>query len=177
MTVWFTSDTHWGHHRILKYCNRPFETIEEMNEKLIENWNKVVKRGDLVYHLGDIAMRMKHDEFVSLFKRLNGMKKLVLGNHDKHLHKNTLSECFVKVDKIMEETIAGKRVVMCHYPLRSWDGQFYGAINLHGHTHGTLNNFPYKDSVDVGVDSWNYTPCNIDQIMALLESRKNHTES
>ncbi|MCB0512609.1 MAG: metallophosphoesterase, partial [Bacteroidetes bacterium] len=80
---WFTSDTHFFHENIIKYCNRPFSSAEEMNEVLIDNWNSVVKPGDIVYHLGDVTMGQKsHGQFSSLWTRLNGRKRLVVGNHD-----------------------------------------------------------------------------------------------
>jgi len=172
MTVWFTSDTHFSHTNIIKYCNRPFSSVVEMNETLVDNWNRVVKKGDVVYHLGDVSMHMNNEQFCQLFSRLHGTKKLVLGNHDRHINKTTLLKCFAKVEHMMSDTVDGTYVIMCHYPLRAWDKQHYGSLCLHGHVHGKLDNCSLKNSIDVGTDSWNFTPCNIDQIRERLTSRK-----
>ena len=76
----FTSDTHFNHGHIIKYCNRPFISMEEMNETIVQNWNKTVKQKDIIYHLGDVCWGLP-DIFL---KKLNGYKILIQGNHDKY---------------------------------------------------------------------------------------------
>lgn len=80
--IFFTSDTHFGHANIIQHCERPFASVEEMTEKLIENWNACVKAGDRVYHLGDFALKLNVSEIESIVRRLHGEKFLVWGNHD-----------------------------------------------------------------------------------------------
>src|SRR5258708_12137402 len=82
MTVYFTSDTHFGHANIIRYCDRPFATVEEMDEAMIANWNAVVGRGDDVWHLGDFGWSRDATRIRSIFHQLNGRKRLVIGNHD-----------------------------------------------------------------------------------------------
>ena len=82
--LFFTSDTHFGHERIIQYCNRPFKDAAEMNEALIRNWNAVVPPDGTVFHLGDFAMGMDQDRTVGILSRLNGTIYLVAGNHDRH---------------------------------------------------------------------------------------------
>ena len=78
--IFFTADTHFGHTNILKLCNRPFDSIEEMNEAMISNWNDRVKGTDTVYIVGDMFFRCEDAETV--LKRLRGKKRLIVGNHD-----------------------------------------------------------------------------------------------
>ena len=79
--VYFTSDTHFGHENIIKWCRRPYSSVEEMNEKLIENWNSVVGPDDIVFHLGDFAFGGS-GLWKEVLSRLNGKKYLIIGNHD-----------------------------------------------------------------------------------------------
>ena len=79
--IFFTADTHWGHRNIIKYCQRPFADVDEMNETLITNWNNSVGKDDIVFHLGDFAMGGSAD-WSRLLDRLNGRIYLILGNHD-----------------------------------------------------------------------------------------------
>ena len=158
MTVFFTSDTHFSHIAILKYCNRPFASVEEMNEKLIANWNSVVKSGDVVYHMGDFAWG-NAEKVAAVFNRLNGHKYLVEGNHDDRTVKR-LSWEWVK--ESYELRYGDKSYILSHYPHRSWNKSFHGARHLFGHCHGTLK--PWGWSFDAGVDCWDYTPISIEQV-------------
>ena len=82
MKLYVTSDTHFNHKNIIKYCNRPFNDVYEMNETLINNWNSVVTPEDIIYHLGDFGFGTK-EELQEIFDRLNGYKYLIMGNHDR----------------------------------------------------------------------------------------------
>ena len=156
MKILFTSDTHFDHDNIIKYCNRPFSSVEEMNETLIENWNKTVSYRDTIYHLGDFIWRPEDD---SILKALNGTIIFIKGNHDrrKSYPRN------IKWHDRLEIKIQGYKIVLDHYPLRSWNGSFHGSWHLYGHCHGTLpedNGF----SCDVGVDVWDYKPVQFEVI-------------
>ena len=83
--IWFTSDLHFGHQNIIKFCNRPWKTVEEMNEGLIANWNSVVKDDDIVFDLGDFAFA-PNSKWKEILSRLNGIHYLILGNHAKYRH-------------------------------------------------------------------------------------------
>lgn len=152
--IFFTSDCHWGHSNIIKFCNRPFSSVEEMNEGLIERWNEVVKPGDIVWSLGDFAF-MPYDNIVEIIKRLNGNLHMVLGNHDQKIAQNRkelLESGLVKEIRDYKELSWNKqRICLFHYGQRAWNGSHYGSWQLFGHTHGDME--PYGKSVDVGVDS------------------------
>lgn len=162
--VWFTSDTHFGHLGIIKLSNRPFANVDEMNEGLIERWNSVVRPGDTVYHLGDFCWRGK-TEFEAIFPRLNGIKHLIWGNHDRTVvrnHPGWASSQFGR-DRLK---VQGQELVLCHYSLRVVPNLKVGTIVLYGHSHGGLPG--HHRTVDVGVDCWNWYPVNMDQIKERL---------
>lgn len=161
MTVFFTSDTHFGHARSIELCRRPFADVVEMRETMIANWNAVVRADDEVYHLGDFAYRCDGAEVERIFDRLNGKKHLIPGNHD------SLSVCtgleWKSVADICPLTVEGQRVVLCHYPLLEWQGYYRQAIHLFGHVHG--NRPGVGRSCDVGVDSWDFRPVRLSEIL------------
>lgn len=151
--VFFTGCTHFGHANIIRLCNRPFSSVEEMDEVLVENWNKTIKKGDTVYHHGDFAYKGKasHDEYLS---KLNGNILLIQGNHDPSRWGQPYRE--LKLDK--------KLIVMMHYPIEEWNGYFRGAIHTHCHTHKP-DLVSAKRRFNVGVDSCNYTPISLEEIL------------
>lgn len=176
--VFFTSDTHFSHKKIIDFCNRPFSSIDEMNEKLIENWNSVVSKDSIVFHLGDFAFSSNWSQFVS---RLNGYKFLIFGNHDLRDWKNTFENLFDGVDREYNITIDNQKIVLSHYPLLCWQGcnkQTNPTWNLHGHIHSGPNisgddpdNRRYKlyklpNQYDCGVDNNDFKP------ISFLEIRK-----
>lgn len=169
--IWVTSDTHFGHRQIIQYCARPFSSREEMDEKLVENWNKRVKPKDDVYHLGDFCFgsRARCEE---LLEKLNGKIHLILGNHDKAIWKTeSLRDRFVWVKDLHTLKWAGNRYILCHYPLLTWEGAHRGVYHLHGHSHGNLR-APETTRLDMGVDCWDYAPVDIDTIAETLSERK-----
>lgn len=160
MTFFFTSDTHFGHENIISFCNRPWNTAEEMDEALIENWNKVVSPKDTIYHLGDFAWQASPQRLKSILSRLNGHKHLILGNHDKRKphEKSTLWESVNDYFFLKKEMVA-----LFHYPIMEWDCFYHGAIHLYGHTHKKLENMS-DNSYHVGVDTNNYAPISLEEI-------------
>lgn len=169
--VFFVSDTHFGHANIIKYCNRPFESLQHMDDSMIENWNKVVKPGDLVYHLGDFALvRQPHDVYDKYSKHLNGQKILVYGNHDRWKKtKHPSNYGFVKIVPYLEIEIKEQKITLCHYAMKTWNGSHRGRWNLHGHSHGSLPRDYACHQLDVGVDVWGYTPVSFDRIKAEMQ--------
>jgi calcineurin-like phosphoesterase family protein len=161
--TFFSSDHHFFHSKIIENCSRPFKNIEEMNEILISNWNKVVSTKDTIYYLGDFGFG-KVDSLLHIFKRLNGNKILAgIGNHDK---KQVIKLPWGSIHNMLEVKVKEHIIQLCHYPFRSWNKSFHGSWALSGHTHGTLK--PFGFSCDVGVDCWNYTPVNIETIEVLF---------
>ena len=175
--MFFISDTHFGHKNIIKYSNRPFGSVEEMNRALIENWNKVVGPKDEVWHLGDFAF-MKYDDFKNVVRQLHGVKRLILGNHDKNIihNRNNLlnSGLFASIQNYAEIYAGGQMIVLFHYGQRVWNKSHHGSIMLYGHSHGSLP--PFGKSVDVGVDckeiTAEYRPVSIDEVLAYMAKRE-----
>jgi calcineurin-like phosphoesterase family protein len=176
-TIWFTSDSHFSHTNIIRYCNRPFADVEQMNEMMISNWNAKVKHTDTVYHLGDLIFSHKKDVTVNLLRRLNGTKFIIWGNHDKHKDL-IINAGFIDCGSLHEVTVPlggnnlVQKVVLCHYPLASWNGAHHGILHLHGHCHGTLPFDKTLNRMDVGVDNFNYSPVNIEEIRVKLSQMR-----
>lgn len=166
MTVWFTSDSHFGHAGILSdrmAKPRPFPSIEAHDEALIAAWNNRVRAGDQVWHLGDFAYGASAQHCRDAFSRLNGKKHLVWGNHDSARVRSLPWEsqqerALVTVDQVS--------IVLSHYAQRVWYGQHRGALHLYGHSHGALPGT--ATSLDVGVDCWDWRPVRLAEILEAL---------
>jgi len=167
MSIFFSSDVHLGHANIIKFCDREFDSVEDMNEILIENWNKTVKQNDFIYFLGDLTMSKK--KVAEYLDRLNGKIHFIYGNHDRSTrkiiknHKNVIS-----AKDLMVMNINKQAITLCHYAMRVWNKSHYGAIHCYGHSHGTIP--PYKNSMDVGVDSafqllGEYRPFSLEEVL------------
>ena len=160
--VLFTSDTHFGHAAVINLCNRPFTSVDEMDQEIVERWNAAVRPGDTVWHLGDFAHKCRPDRVNWIFSRLNGTKHLIVGNHDKRPAKEL---GWKSVHDLVELDVAGQRIVLCHYAMRTWPGAGPRgkAIHLHGHSHGSMPGS--RHSLDVGVDSVGFTPLRLGNIL------------
>ena len=136
---YFISDTHFGHKNCLAFDNRPFKTIEEHDEFMIQTWNEVVGIDDDVYILGDISWH-NNSKTIEIFKQLNGRKHLIKGNHDGGLLKNaTLRSLFVEITDYKELDIGnGKSVILSHYPIPCFKNHYYGWYHLYGHVHNSF---------------------------------------
>lgn len=161
MNIWFTSDTHYGHANVIKYCNRPFDDVNHMNEALIQNYNEVVRPSDMIFHLGDFAFDREPERF---FRRLNGHIHLVIGNHD---NRKFLRNCpFVWIKDVHYLRDGNERFWLSHYAHLRWPKSHRGTYHLFGHSHGDLKG--YGRSMDVGVDAQNYYPIHIDDVVSDL---------
>ena len=177
--IWFTADTHYDHENIIKYCNRPFNTVEEMNKELVNRWNAVVTENDVVYHLGDVTLR-GWKTARKFFRQVNGHVNVIPGSHDYRWlsQRSNLDGLHVLPPIYTLEFDTGEKYleawVLCHYAMRVWDRSHYGSFHLYGHSHGTLQ--PQGRSLDVGVDCRRYTPVSIDQLRTVLSTRTNPNE-
>lgn len=168
--VLFTADTHFSHANIIKYCDRPFADVNEMNEFLIESWNEKVNKDDTVFHLGDVAFGQVPNA-VALLRRLNGTIQLIKGNHEKvALDANLSLNRFATVKSYQEVRLAGRNFVLFHYPIASWNRQGHGAIHLHGHCHQTYKHL-LTNRIDIGVDGvgYNFSPQTLDEVLELAK--------
>ena len=164
MTIFFTSDTHFGHANIIKHCNRPFSSVEDMDETMITNWNSRVRSNDTVYHLGDFTMK-NGQEALAYESRLNGFIHLIWGNHDRASVRN-MDKVWGSSSYAAEICVDGHHITLCHYAMRVWNHSHHGALMLYGHSHGMLP--PIKNSLDVGVDCWDFAPVTLPEILNRL---------
>ena len=168
MSMYLTADTHFGHQAVINHCNRPFTSADLMDEALVENWNRVVHRRDVVWHLGDFALCHDDQRVARLFHSLNGDKRLVLGNHDldrkRRVHRSVSRLPWTEVCEAAELNHDGARVYLCHYASFAWSAQHHGALHAFGHSHGKLTGLP--GSVDVGVDAQpGYAPVPVEEFV------------
>lgn len=168
---WFTSDTHFGHANVIKHDCRPFLTIDEHDAQLIENWNKVVKPGDCVYHLGDFSWHRKVVDVDKVLGQLNGTKHLVKGNHDEKTV--TRSGLWASVHNYHEISEQGQKIVLFHYRMVVWNRSHHGSWALHGHSHGTLPVLTDRKTFDVGTMLWQYRPISLDEVREEMNKRSN----
>lgn len=152
--TFFVSDCHFWHKNIIQYSNRPFASVDEMNEQMITKWNETVKPDDYVFSLGDFAFA-KIGKIAELLGRLNGQKYFISGNHDEEVLDNKaylLDRGLVKeITAYKEIRIDGQFIILFHYGCRVWNKSHRDSWLLYGHSHGSLP--PFGKSVDVGVDA------------------------
>lgn len=173
--VFFTSDLHCYHKNIIKYCNRPFNSVEEMNQAIIDNWNKVVPEDGIIFVLGDCVFGSR-ELWREIFSQLNGRKYLIRGNHDgkftdKTIFDDELDQKLIKV--VGDPEIPEQFIFLCHYPMLSWPQKERGSWNLFGHVHSINNNFNGCEKLslqqyDVGVDNNNFTPVSFRQVKEII---------
>lgn len=164
----FSSDTHYGHGNIIKFCNRPFDSVRSMDEGLIYSHNKIVEPDDIWWFTGDFSFYRERKQIADILCRLNGKKRFILGNHDEILGDN----------KKYFEDIPGQDLqifpfgsyiqilpdpnspfaVLCHFPFDNWNKSHFGTYHLHGHVHSKNPLIPGKRRMDIGVDGNDYAP-------------------
>jgi calcineurin-like phosphoesterase family protein len=164
--IFFTSDNHFGHAKIIEYCDQPFGSVDEMDEAMIASWNQLVKPKDLVYDLGDVFWWfMPFDRVEIIFKRLNGHKHLIVGNHDVPKVYSRLGWAWVKPVHLLN--VGAKQMIwLSHYAHRTWPKSGSGSWHLFGHAHGVLK--PWGLSCDAGVDSWGFAPVSLETIRPVM---------
>jgi len=161
----YTSDTHLLHERLLGMQPRPFLSIEEHDETIIERWNSVVGEDDIVYHLGDFAFSLKQnaDRVRDIFARLKGRKYLIIGNHDVdkrgNLHPALASlDWAARPEHALRTKDGGHEIYLSHYAARTWPCSGYGAFHFFGHSHGKLPGYGRSRDVGVDVPDVDFTP-------------------
>lgn len=189
----YIADPHWGHKNNMAYDNRPFNSIEENDKALIDNWNSVVGMTDDVYILGDISW-YNSTETIKIIKQLNGNKHLIRGNHDGKILKNPkLQELFVEITDYKEITFDdGSGLILCHYPILAFKNHYYKWIHLYGHVHSTweyeLIDNARLASIEISgkpcrmynvgcMMSWiDYTPRTLTEILNACEQHNNNND-
>jgi len=204
--IYFSSDPHFWHAKVIEYCNRPYSTVEEMNEDMVKKWNEIVKPEDTVYCLGDFSMAFRSVEIYSF--RLNGNRFLVPGNHDflhsyhkRSKNKENQEKWIQKYKDYMWNVLPEQFVLdipgvgtfnLCHHPYagpyelesghdkyEKWRPKDDGRILLCGHVH---NSWKHKFSpngtlmINVGVDVWDFAPVSLDRLAAYIKEVHNDTK-
>lgn len=179
--IYFTSDTHYDHANVIKYSNRPFQHVTEMNEIMIRNNNAIVKSEDTVYHLGDFCFSK---DLVSFKRRLIGNYIHLKGNHDQALDKAKIPYLLYHEIADQNTIVHGRPVKIClfHYPIAVWNKKHYGSFCCHGHSHSNYK-YSYPQSkkhgkiMDVGVDAVakilggkkeDYRPVSLTEVVAWM---------
>ena len=157
MNTWITSDLHFGHKNIMSFCPqsraRFRNDLAYMNEQMVKEWNDLIEPEDTVYILGDVAF-MSGSDAAKMVMRLNGVKILVRGNHDrKTLMDVNFRNAFAEVHEYLDINYNGTKVVMFHYPIAEWDQMHRGSVHLHGHLHGGISGMEKFRCRDMGMDA------------------------
>ena len=167
MNTFFVADTHFGHANVIKFDNRPFATVEDMDAAIIANWNSVVKDKDEVWHLGDFCYRnTKPAEWY--LRQLNGRVHIIWGNHDDKGAKK-IAHLFASAQESKFLRINDQRITLYHYAQRTWRSAHHGAWHLFAHSHGKLPAF--GKSMDVGLMLHNYRPISLDAVAAFMANQ------
>lgn len=167
MKTYITSDIHFSHNNIIKFCNRPYTDKSEMDEDIIKNWNETVTPDDHVYILGDVSFAPQA-RTIEILYRLNGHLHLVKGNHDEVMNHSEIKNRFISFRDYYEMKYQGNLIVMFHFPIAHWNKRHYGSYHLHGHLHGNPSGLKGRIK-DVGMDTNNMKPYLLDDIMSELE--------
>ena len=169
MKKWITSDLHFGHANIMKFCpvtRYGFTDVDHMNESMIAEWNKSVAPEDEVFILGDVAF-LSADKAVAIMDRLNGSKILVAGNHDVKLLKDEdFRNCFKEIHQYLRYNHNGQLVIMFHYPIHEWDQMHRGAVHFYGHVHGGTTGLEKYRARDVAFDATGRVVSDFDAMIA-----------
>lgn len=181
--VFLISDIHFGHSNIVKYDSRPFfndfgePDLGLMHKTILQNWNSVVKKNDVVFYLGDLYF--SNNGIKEYVHRLNGQIHYILGNHDNAKDIAKL-ERFATINDYLEVNIIDKaksnlHFILMHYPILSWNRKHRGSFMVHGHEHMNFSDGEFHKNnriIDVGCNGWNYTPVSYEEIVKRLENIK-----
>lgn len=180
---YFTSDTHFNHENIIKYCKRPFSSIEEHDEALIKNWNDVVPEDGIVFHLGDVGFG-NYNRINDILNQLNGKIYLVIGNHDCGRIVDWHCQRFAGITQQINMKIGKRHIILNHYPMLAFSGAWRGedaTYQLFGHVHTS----PYTDEgldqlrmkmlftsqYDVGVDNNSFKPISWNDVDTIIHNQ------
>ena len=176
--IFFTSDTHFGHRNIIGHCHRPFSSVEEMNEAIIRNWNQVVEKDALVFHLGDFGVGGA-EEWNGWLGRLNGRISLVMGNHDLWTVRKGYDR-FESISIQMLIEVGKQKIHLCHYPFLCYSGAGRKVWQLFGHVHtnllqseqgNSLSGRLFSTQYDVGMDNNHFAPVSFAQVRNIIRKQ------
>lgn len=160
--IWYTADWHFGHANIIRYCDRPFDSVEHMDAAIVRRYVTLVQPEDTVYVLGDCLLG--RGAYLPVIEALPGTKHLISGNHDSRAVRK--ASFWASVGNINEIEDEGRRVLLSHYPDYNYPGKESGVVLLHGHCHGKRGEWPGVKAFDVGVDCTGFRPITLNEVMA-----------
>lgn len=159
---YYTSDLHLSHKNIIEYENRPFDSVKEMNDVIIDNINSRLSPDDELYILGDFTLDIDIRIVGNLIKRIKCKKHLIIGNHDHFARYEELSSLFESVQHYLEIDDEGQKVILFHYPIQNWNGKNHGSVHLYGHVHSKEElQLKEKNAFNVGVDVNDFMPMTL----------------
>ena len=161
---WFISDEHFGHFNIIKFCNRPFISLQEMDDTIIDNHNALVSNTDTVIHAGDFTLKHSYQQANEYIQKLNGKHIFIKGSHDYW--------CSNRYQYMLETTIEKQFMVICHYCMRTWARSHWNSWQLYGHSHGRLDGIGKQ--WDIGVDNNDFKPVSFDQLKIIMDQKSDN---
>lgn len=171
----YISDTHFGHKNIIKHANRPFDTVEDMDEAMMTAWNDTIRPNDTIYFLGDFSFS-KPKLAIELLKSLRGNKVFVSGNHDTKDFRKLIAASGIPTYNYLEvnDPFLKNKLILSHYPIYSWRNKEHGSLHLFGHCHGGINDHEFvkrSACLDVGVDSVGFKPIDSFKVEELIKDK------
>jgi len=183
--IYFSSDHHFSHTNVIRFCGRPFSSVEQMDSQMIMKWNSVVTPKDQVFYLGDFTLG-NYKVASQYLEKLNGKLFMMEGNHDRwmrnmSLYPKTKSGVIELLPPLYNMKVNGQVFVLCHYPMSSWLNSHYGSTHLFGHVHGKFghvaesqdNDLPPNQKrgkkIDVGVDINHFYPVSLDEVLNIIK--------
>jgi len=168
---WFTADFHLSHKNIIKYCNRPFKDIEQMDTTILTNLETSVESGDILYYLGDLTF--KEAVAKEFFERFNDLEiYYITGNHDNEKVLKIAKKYSKSISNLMDIKVEGVSITLCHYAMRVWNESHFNAWQLYGHSHGTLASLGKQ--YDVGVDNNSFKPISFECLKIIMAEMPNN---
>lgn len=182
MKIRYIADMHFDDDDIISYDNRPFDSVEEMNEAMIRNWNRVCQPEDLTWILGDFCAG-NSERWAEILDRLAGKKALILGNHDPEDLSDAVRERFEDIASYRESMNGERKVILCHYPVFSFRDHYFGTYHLYGHVHSSFewnvaqnarrlirklyvrNDIMYMANVGAMLPYMDYTPRTLEELI------------
>lgn len=169
MKTWFSSDWHLDHANVIKYDNRPFKSVSQMNQTLIFRYNELVKPGDNFYFLGDFSFNV--DKVEGYLQQMNGNKFFIKGNHDKKDLIKLYQKYGIYLGEQKKIVVQGQDIVLNHYSMEVWDRSHHGSWHLYGHSHGSLPDNVNARKFDIGCMLFDYKPIDFETVEKIMNKK------
>jgi len=169
--IWFTADFHLSHKNIIKYCNRPFKSVAEMDSILIKNLKERINPKDILYFIGDLTFKEKvAQEFFEIFEDIEIY--YIIGNHDSSKVVNVAEKYCISISHLKDIKIVDQSITLCHYAMRVWNKSHYNSWQLYGHSHASLKSIGKQH--DIGVDNNNFFPVSFEDLVEIMKNKQDN---